>query len=86
MMTHRWGHVLSGLGHALVLALAGFMLMGSLAVIGAHTGGDAVAVGLAEVIASETVTETPADRAARELRDTRGSHSAALPETEGTMR
>jgi hypothetical protein len=35
MMTRRWGHVLSGLGHAAALALAGFMLMASLAVIGA---------------------------------------------------
>lgn len=77
---------MSGLGHALVLALAGFMLMGSLAVIGAHTGSDPVVVGVAQAIASETITETPADRAARELRETRAAHSTAMPETEGTKR
>jgi hypothetical protein len=57
---------LSGLGRAAILALAGFLLMGSLAVIGAHSGRDPVAVGLAEVVGSETVTEIPADQRARE--------------------
>lgn len=57
---------MSGVGRAAMLALGGFMLMGSLAAIGVVSGRDPVAVGLAEVVTSETVTELPADRRERE--------------------
>lgn len=66
MMTHRWGPVLSGLARAAMLAAAGFMLMGSLAVIGAHTSKEPVTVDSGTNVTTDAITETAAARAADE--------------------